>query len=125
MLGGAGAETVINHGRIVGDVDLGGGADTFIAGKGGSVAGDVFLGGGDDDVLIENGAGTVEIADFAAGVAGGDVIDVSEFFDGFDELEANSQQDGSDVVIELDHNDTLVLKNLLISALSDGDFLFA
>ena len=29
VLGGDGEETVINHGRIVGNVDLGGGADTF------------------------------------------------------------------------------------------------
>ena len=125
VLGGAGEETVINHGRIVGDVVLGDGADTLVFGKGGTVDGDVFLGDGDDDVLIEDGAGTVEVADFAAGVAGGDVIDVSEFFDGFGELQADSHQDGSDVVIELDQNDTLVLKNLQLGALSDSDFLFA
>ena len=35
VLGGAGQETVINHGRIVGDVVLGDGADTFVFGKGG------------------------------------------------------------------------------------------
>ena len=33
VLGDAGKEIVINHGRIVGDVELGGGADTFVFGK--------------------------------------------------------------------------------------------
>jgi len=73
VLGGAGEETMINHGRIVGDVVLGDGADTFVFGKGGNLAGDVFLGGGDDLVRIENGSGTSHIADFAAGAGSGDV----------------------------------------------------
>ncbi len=42
VLGGAGEETVINHGQIVGDVVLGEGADTFVFGKGGTVASMVF-----------------------------------------------------------------------------------
>ena len=123
ILGGVGEETVINHGRIVGDVDLGGGADTFIAGKGGSVAGDVSLGGGDDVVVVQNGSGTTEIADFAAGVLNGDVINVSAFFSDFDDLLDQSSQQGADVVIALDHNDTLVLSNLQLSVLTAGDFL--
>ena len=68
---------MVNHGRIVGDVVLGDGDDTFVFGSGGTVAGDVFLGGGDDLVVIEDGSGTSRIADFAAGAAGGDLIDVS------------------------------------------------
>ena len=55
VLGGDGQETVVNHGRIVGDVLLDDGDDTFVFGNGGSVAGDVFLGGGDDHVVVENG----------------------------------------------------------------------
>ena len=86
VLGGAGQETVINYGRIVGDVVLGDGADTFVFGKGGTLAGDLFLGGGDDLVVIENGSGRTDIADFAAGASGGDVIDVSAFFLSFGEL---------------------------------------
>src|SRR5262249_10877087 len=78
--GGAGQETVINHGRIVGDVALGDGNDTFVFGKGGALAGDLVLGGGDDLVRVEHGSGTSRIADFAAGPAGGDVVDVSDFF---------------------------------------------
>jgi hypothetical protein len=123
VLGGAGQETVINHGRIVGDVMLGDGADSFVFGKGGTVAGDVFLGGGSDLVRIENGSGTSHIADFAAGAAGGDVIDVSAFFSSFHEVQTHSRQLGHDVVITLDHNDQLVLANVHLNALNAGDFL--
>jgi hypothetical protein len=122
VLGGAGEETVVNHGRIVGDVDLGGGDDLFVAGTGGTLAGDLVLGAGDDQVVIEDGSGTTRIADFVAG--GGDVIDVSEFFSSLGELQTQSHQQGSNVVITLDHNDRLVLEHVQLSALTAGDFLF-
>jgi hypothetical protein len=124
ILGGAAEETVINNGRIVGDVALGDGADTFVFGGGGNVSGDVFLGGGDDQVVIENGAGRVQIADFAAGDGAGDVIDVSDFLASFGDLQAHSHQRGDDVVITLDHNDTLILNNVLLGTLNPDDFLF-
>ena len=124
VLGGAGEEMVINRGRIVGDVDLGDGADTFVFGKGGTVASTVFLGGGDDLVRVKNGAGEAEVADFGAGGSGGDVADVSSFFASFSELQSHSHQSGDDVVIDLDHNDRLVLMNVQLSALNAGDFLF-
>src|SRR5262245_4802935 len=79
ILGGIGQEIVVNHGSIVGDVVLGDGADTFVFGRDGSLDGDLFLGGGKDLVVIEDGAGTTEIADFVAGPASGDTIDVSAF----------------------------------------------
>ena len=50
VLGGDGQETVINRGRIIGDVDLGFGDDTFVFGSGGGVDGALILGGGDDFV---------------------------------------------------------------------------
>jgi hypothetical protein len=123
VLCGDGKETVINHGRIVGDVDLGDGEDTFHFGNGGTVVGKVFLGDGDDHVVIDNGSGKTVIADFVAGGTSGDQIDVSEFFSSFVEVTAHSQQRGSNVVINLDNNDTLVLSNVQLSALTDGDFL--
>jgi hypothetical protein len=100
-------------------------ADTFVFGIGGTLAGDLFLGGGDDLVVVENGSGRAEIADFAVGAVGGDVIDVSAFFSSFGELKAHTSQGGSDVVIALDCNDQLVLANTDVGALSTGDFLFA
>jgi hypothetical protein len=120
ILGGAGQETVINHGHIVGDVVLGDGADTFVFGKGGTLAGDLLVGSGDDLVRLEHGFGTGRVADFAAG----DVIDVSAFFSSFSALSAHSAQHGNDVVINFDHNDQLTLTGVHLSALSASDFLF-
>ena len=121
VLGGAGQETVVNHGRIVGVVDLGDGTDIFVFGAGGELSGNLLLGGGDDRVVIEDGSGTSHIADFAHG----DRIDISAFFASFDDLLAHSTEQGSDLVVTLDHNDLLVLANWQISGLQSGDFLFA
>jgi hypothetical protein len=124
VLGGDGQEQVINHGRIVGDVDLGAGDDEFVSGKSGILIGDLILGGGDDHVLIENGAGTTRIADFVAGDSTDDDIDVSAFFSNLDDLKAESEQIGTDVIIALDHNDTLVLVGVQLSTLNVDDFSF-
>ena len=124
VLGGDGHETVINHGRIVGDVDLGNGADTFVFGKGGSLSGDLRLGGGDDHVVVEDGSGKSRIADFVEGAGTDDEIDVSAFFTNFDDLKAHSHQNGSDVIIDLDRNDQLVLSNVQLLGLHADDFLF-
>jgi hypothetical protein len=109
----AGSETVINHGRIVGNVDLGGGADTFVFGKSGTVAGDVYLGAGNDHVVMENGSGISHIADISAG----DTVDVSAFFSNFNQLVSHTTQHGSDVFINLDNNDTLVLEHTQLANL--------
>jgi hypothetical protein len=125
VLGGAGQETVINHGTIVGDVVLGDGADTFVFGKGSTLDGHLLLGAGNDLVRVEDGSGTSRIEDFVAGAANpDDVIDVSAFFSSFDDLEAHSQQQGNNVVVALDHDDTLILENLQLNALNAGDFFF-
>ena len=122
VLGGAGQETVVNRGRIVGDVSLGEGNDTFTFARGGSVNGEVALGSGDDLVRVENGSGISRVADFTAGDAG-DAVDVSAFFSSFDQVMTNARQHGADVVIKLDRNDTLVLKNVDLGALTESDFV--
>jgi hypothetical protein len=124
ILGGDGQETVVNHGHIVGDVILGDGADTFVFGSDGSLDGKLFLGGGKDLVVVENGAGTAEIADFAAGTSNKDVIDVSAFYSSFGQLASNIHQVGKDTVVTLDADDQLILAHTLTSALSANDFLF-
>ncbi|NJM91344.1 MAG: hypothetical protein HC861_00480 [Rhodospirillaceae bacterium] len=125
VLGGAGEETVINHGRIVGDVDLGDGDDTYACGKGSALVGDLVLGGGDDLVLVADGSGTLRIADFEAGAGGGDIIDVSAFFSDFGDVLSHASQKGGNTVIALDGNDRLVLENTLLSVLDAGDFQLA
>jgi hypothetical protein len=125
VLGGAGEETIINHGRIVGDVDLGDGNDLYAGGNGCSVAGDLVVFGGDDRVVVAKSLGTLRIADFEAGAAGGDVVDVSDFFSDFGDVLSHASQNGGNTVIALDHNDRLVLENTQLSALDAGDFQFA
>jgi hypothetical protein len=124
ILGGDGQETVVNYGSIVGDVILGGGADTFVFGNGGSLDGNLFLGGGQDLVVIHDGAGKATIADFSAARSNHDVVDVSAFYSSFGQLASHMHQVGKDAVITLDADDQLVLRNTLTSALSASDFLF-
>jgi hypothetical protein len=125
VLGSAGQETVVNHGRIVGDVVLGDGNDTFVFGKGGSLAGELFLGGGDDLVGVEKGSGSMRIADFTPGDSSGDVIDISAFYSNFTDLMSHSQQVGNNVVVGLGHNDQLVLENVKRGVLNADDFQFS
>jgi hypothetical protein len=120
VLGGAGQETVINRGTIIGDVSLGDGSDAYTFGRCGVVRGDVALGSGDDLVRVENDSGRSQVADFTVG---DDVADVSAFYSSFDQVRANARQRGSDVVIRLDANDTLVLKNVDLNDLTAIDFV--
>jgi hypothetical protein len=53
------------------------------------------------------------------------VVDVSAFFSSFGQLTAHSHQRGSDVVVDLGHHDTLVLRQVQLTALHANDFLFA
>jgi hypothetical protein len=108
----------------MGAVDLGDGADTFVFGAGGILTGALRLGAGDDLVVTENGGGWMRIADFAAGAANGDTIDVSPFFADFAALTSASSQQGNDVIIALDSDDRLILEDVQLSALNAGDFWF-
>ena len=125
VLGGDGAETVVNYGQITGDVILGSGADTFVFATGGRLTGMLFIGGGNDSVQIEKGSGSMTIADFAAGPATKDIIDISAFYSNFGDLKAHSYQQGSNVVIGLGNSDQLTLANVKLSSLDAGDFKFA
>src|SRR5262249_59201975 len=92
----------------MGNVQLGGGADTFVFGQGGTLAGNLFLGGGDDLVRVEHGSGTSRIADFVAGSTSGDVVDVSAFFASRSEEHTSELQSLTNLVCRL-----LLAKNKL------------
>jgi hypothetical protein len=64
------------------------------------------------------GSGVSHIADLSAG----DVVDVSAFFSTSKQLMDHTQQHGSDVVITLDHNDSLVLEHTQLASLHLHDF---
>ena len=69
-------------------------------------------------------SGTTHIADFVAGELTDDKIDVSAFFSNFEELQAaSSVNEDGDVVIVLDHNDTLILVGVTLDGLTNGDFV--
>jgi hypothetical protein len=124
VLGGPGDETIINSGRIVGDVRLGDGDDTYVAERGGELRGAILSGDGNDMFVFHDGSGRTQVADFEAGAGSDDVLDVSAFgFDSFADVLGAARQDGSDVVIRLDGNDQAVLSNILIGALHQDDFL--
>jgi hypothetical protein len=124
VLGGAGDETVINRGRIVGDVELNGGDDTYVAARGGQLRGVIFSGEGDDTFVFHDGSGRSEVADFEAGAGSDDILDVSAFgFDTFADVLGVTRQVGSDVIISLDRNDQVVLNDLSLGALHENDFL--
>lgn len=125
VVGGDALETVRNYGRITGDVDLGGGADTYVAEKGGALAGVLCLGSGDDIVILKDGSGRTVIGDFEAGRGSDDVLDLSAFgFSSLSGVQAAARQVGNDLVINLDRNDQLVLQNVDAGQLHTTDFLF-
>ena len=126
IVAGDASETVLNYGTIIGDVILGGGDDTYLAGRGGTLAGLLTLGAGDDLVILCDGSGRTVISDFLAGTGSDDVLDVSAFdFHNLAGVLAAARQVGNDVVISLDRDDQVVLKNVTFGQLSADDFNFA
>jgi Ca2+-binding RTX toxin-like protein len=96
-----------------------GGNDTLIGG----VGKDILSGGaGNDTFVFAAGFGNDTITDFSPG-SGVLQFDAHVFAD-FQHVLASSTQIGTDVVITFDANDTVTLKNVTLSALHAGDFLF-
>jgi hypothetical protein len=121
---GDGIESVANGGRIVGEVDLGGGGDAYTAEAGGRLHGVLTLGAGDDLVAVELGGGKLKIADFSAGEGSDDRIDLTAFgLADFDAVMAHAGQRAAGVVIDLGGHDQLFLQGLEMGDLSSGDFV--
>jgi hypothetical protein len=117
---------VINRGSLVGAVSLGSGNDSYVAGKGGSLSGELILGAGDDLITFEKGGGKLVVADFAAGTATDDVIDLSALgIHSFAELMAHATQSGTDVLLKFGAKDQIVLEHVNVGDLSADDFGFA
>lgn len=129
MIGSDGHETIINRGTIVGGVVLGGGNDTFLAGKG-SEAVRVDLGDGTDLVILEKGFGTIRdtfvVASFTGGATSADVIDVSGLgISSFEELMGHASQHGLDVTFDFGGDSRLSLQETTLASLTPEDFVFA
>ncbi|MEM0908161.1 MAG: M10 family metallopeptidase [Pseudomonadota bacterium] len=94
------------------DVLIGGqGKDTLIGGRGD----DTLTGGKDQDLFVITGTGTTTITDFSRQ----DLIDVDAPHRAF----KNAKADGRHVIITLDDDQVIELKNFNIDALSRDDFL--
>ncbi len=103
-------------------IDGGSGNDTIV----GSNGDDEITGGKGNDVFVfKAGFGRDTITDFAAGAR---IRDVIEFHDGlfadFDAVMASASTSGSNTVITIDADNSIVLQNVAISALHQNDFLF-
>jgi hypothetical protein len=117
---------VINRGSLSGDVYMGAGDDTFVAGRGGSLAGTLTLADGNDLIIFEKGGGNLVVTDFSAGAGTDDVIDLGAFsYASFAELMAHATQSGTDVVLKLGAKDQILLRNVALQALAPDDFVLS
>ena len=114
---------VINRGLLVGDVHLGSGDDSYLAGKGGSLNGTLELGDGNDLIVFEKGGSKLIVSDFVAGAGSDDVIDLSACgFHSFEELMTHLSQVGSDAVLSLGGKNQIVLQGVSVGSLAVDDF---
>ncbi|MFO1152004.1 MAG: VCBS domain-containing protein [Alsobacter sp.] len=131
VLGSAARETVDGG---AGDDSLsgGGGGDSLVGGAGLDTldggAGDDTLSGGtgaDDFIYRAKGFGQDQIADFHATGGAGDrlVFSISVFAD-FADVRMHTIQQGSDLLISLSATDTILLKNVALSAFDASDVRF-
>jgi Ca2+-binding RTX toxin-like protein len=139
MHGGAGDDS-LKGGTAADQLYGDDGNDTLVGGTGneylsGGNGNDKLTGGGGNDTL-NGGAGNDTfifapnfgndvIADFHSNSAEQDIIQFDHtVFADFSAVQAHMAQDGSDVVITADANDTITVKNTSIANLSANDFHF-
>jgi hypothetical protein len=116
---------VVNRGTLVGDVSLGAGSDSYVAGKNSSLDGVLTMGAGDDLIVFEKGGGKLVVADFAAGAGTDDVIDLTSLgYRSFAEVMSHAFQSGADVVLKFGAKDQIVLQNVTLASLAADDFSF-
>ncbi|APZ98184.1 hypothetical protein BWQ93_06615 [Sphingopyxis sp. QXT-31] len=106
-------------GNAIGNYLLGGAGNDMLNGKAGN---DVLFGeGGADSFVFERGTGGDVIGDFARGT---DKIDLSAFgFANFAAVQAGFSQVGVNGAINLGNGDFVVLHNVTMSQLTQGDFI--
>jgi Ca2+-binding RTX toxin-like protein len=111
-------------GGIGNDTLLGGGGNDALWGEAGD---DRLTGGtGNDSFSFTAGSGRDVITDFVAGTGVGDTLRFSlgSSFDTYDEIMAVTTQVGVNTMITIDSGSTIVLNNVLKSALVVDDFAF-
>ena len=108
-------------GNAIGNYLLGGAGNDTLNGKAGE---DVLFGEAGADIFVfESGTGGDLIGDFARGT---DKIDISAFgFASFAALKAGFSQVGANGAINLGNGDFIVLHNVTMSQLTQGDFILS
>ena len=87
----------------------------------------VFTGGAGNDIFVfRPGFSEDIVTDFAGnGAAAGDTLRFrTGIFTAFADVMAHTSQQGSDVVIQVDASNTILLKNTLAENLHEFDFIF-
>ena len=87
---------------------------------------DTLTGSGASDVFVfKPGFGKDTITDFAVGAGSADVIQFgTDVFSSYASVIAAASQVGADTLITVDTNNTLTLKNVVVSSLHADDFAF-
>lgn len=120
-------ETMVSIEGLVGgtgsDILLGSSAANRFEGRQGN---DTISGGAGDDVFVfKPGFGHDTITDFTSGAGSEDAIDVTiGMFADFASVLAAAAQTGSDTLVTLDANNSILLKNTTLSSLHQDDFRF-
>ncbi|MEZ5828250.1 MAG: hypothetical protein R3D01_07640 [Hyphomicrobiales bacterium] len=120
FVGGDASESIFGLG---GDDDIDGGAgDDVLIGDAGD---DTLTGGAGEDVFIfGDGSGNDTITDFEAGAGAGDVLDLLDFgFGTFANVVAAATDIGSDLLIQLDGDDSVTLLGVNVADLDQDDVL--
>jgi Ca2+-binding RTX toxin-like protein len=117
--GGKGNDTIDGLGGND-NIDGGAGNDRITGGAGD----DIMTGGaGNDTFVFAAGFGNDVINNFEAGKKAGDVIEIDHtIFADFQDVLNNSVQDGSDVVITADAENSITLVGVSLANLNSGDF---
>ena len=128
ILGGEGNDYLFGEGgrdRLDGgdgnDIIYGGDDDDILVGGAGDDA--LFGDAGDDTFIVRVGEGNDSIQDFVPGAGSGDTIQlIGTGWSTFNDILANSVQNGSNVVISIGGGETLTLVGVTLGALTAGDF---
>lgn len=115
------ADGLLLYGKTKQTLTGGSGNDVLIG-----ASGDRLIGGtGDDRFVINTGPGKQTVADFQAGVSGGDLLAIDHSLaSDFADLMSHAKQSGSNVLLSFTKADVITLENVSLGALHAGDFLF-
>ncbi|MBY5740416.1 calcium-binding protein, partial [Rhizobium leguminosarum] len=120
----AGTGPFAGTGNALNNVIVGGSGSNTLTGGAGN---DILTGGAAADVFVYSlNWGHDTITNFVATGSAHDVISIDHnIFADWESLFAASSQNGNDTIVTADIDNTIVLRNVALTSLDSGDFLFA